>query len=299
MSKVQLKEWQVREAVRKMLSEAFTFNKPPGAGPADYFINRRRDELKRWEELRGDKDFRKYHRHLSDEEYQKVIDREMESTRADMEDARNLRGKYEPVTGYGDYSKRIFDQNCEVARTGYRVRRHVHDGSPAMGMFPRWDRRSEVPCTIFTTTPLGGYSNVLLLLRGGRVTYADFSDVVSQSHITPSGLRQYPEESFAKPNAEGKISITWDDVDQYMRENDLYSEYQRVPCIEEALVVGSFPEAIIINNILPASARFQYTPEQLDITMTKIEATDLPMKDSWLRPLTLERVRRILGNEED
>jgi hypothetical protein len=194
--------------------------------------------------------------------------------------------------------KVVFDQNCEVARTGYRVRSLQ---LPIADELLYWNSRAEVPCSIYRNKPLLHFSAVSVLLRGGRVTFADVIDVRSGNAYTRSGVRIDPNgiSSCAQDKIDetGILSWTWDEVERVAGtcEDTIGMDEEpggRPGIMEEAFVVGSYPEAIIISKELD-----QYSQANIDKVMKGIEAADLPIVDPFLQLMTPERARQILRGE--
>ena len=190
-------------------------------------------------------------------------------------------------------AKRRFDKNCEIARTGHRVR--YHSPGDITGGILTWPTRAELPCHIFKSPPVAGYGPVLILLEGGVVTFADFEDMRSDAVFTASGIRHYPSDEGRTIDPSEKISISWDDVERAWEEGSvdlsLTGKYPDLGLyIEEALVVGSRPGAIIVAD----SIKEFHNMRSVDEIVEDISRADLPLVDKYLRLISVDGARKIL-----
>ena len=135
------------------------------------------------------------------------------------------------------------------------------------------------------------------------MTFASFTDMVSDAVLTASGVRQYPSDeaaawSIENLDPEEKISISWADVERVMA-NEVLNDSAFLarenldlgPHIEEALVVGSRPGAIIVSSAVGNNSNMSRSVDEI---IEDISIADLPLVDRYLRLISLDEARRIL-----
>jgi len=306
---MKVNEKRMRELVREALIMRRTYPRGTPQPSADRFIEPLENEIMRLSANRqrgsGESD-RDYERRIqlidaTISDLSAKIDRirRREPTPAGMRAGLDQDSIYD--LSYVRDVKRRFDKNCEVARTGYRVR--MHSSNNITRGILNWPSRAELPCHIFKRPPVAGYGPVLILLEGGFVTFASFTDMVSDAVLTASGVRQYPGDEAAAWSIENldpgeKISISWADVERVMA-NEVLNDSAFLarenldlgPHIEEALVVGSRPGAIIVSSAVGNNSNMSRSVDEI---IEDISIADLPLVDRYLRLISLDGARRIL-----
>jgi hypothetical protein len=187
-------------------------------------------------------------------------------------------------------AKKAFDKGSEVAKGGYKIR---YLGESLSKEILYWSKDDEVSCMVFRSLPVDPIFPISVLLVGGTVTFADFSDIESFSTMTPSGRRRYPNIDLSdRFNPSGQISPTWDDVERRGNEQRVARGGEPRPAgqgeVGEALVRGSFPEAVVV------SGDEIMEGDELEEVLADLERVDLPLVDVYLRPITIEGARKIL-----
>jgi len=282
---MRIRENQVRILVKQALEEALTFKRLPAPGGKGTIFDR--DLMKLRQTIDS---VVRSNASLPDDHPSKSSEAEIRDYfQAAVDQIRRGSGD---ETGLG-VEKRMFDKGSEVARGGYKVRVVTESIQHALLY---WSKDDEVSCQIFRALPLAPVDSVALLLGGGVVTFADPGDVQSFSTWTPSGRRRYPDyDTTGRVNPEEKIRTDWADVDEFERvwATRVGREFRENAPAREAFVKGSFPEAVIV------SGPEKLNEAQVDEIIEDLAGVDLPIVDVRLRPLTLERARKILETGDE
>jgi hypothetical protein len=280
--------------LRQLVSEALTFNRIPLPGRKGTMFDRDAKTFRemRRSDLESNSALPDGHPKKRDEEEINAHWRKELSRFYDLVPDEPYESYYEDDQADIRTAKKIFDKGSEVAKTGHRVR--CLRGKLSQEIL-YWSKRDEVSCKVFKTTPVNPVCPVAVLLRGGVVTFADFEDLQSHSRFTPSGRRRYPSIDISdRVGPDGKINVSWEDVERRRIERD--EEWGNPPPAvteaEEALVTGSFPEAVIVSEFVDDNES-----GSIEEILADLELVDLPLVDVYLRPISLEQAERILRGE--
>jgi len=281
--------------LRRLVSEALTFNRIPLPGRKGTMFDRdARMYRSMWRgDLERNSALPDGHPRKRDEEEINAHWRKALSRVYDLVPDEPYEPYYEDDPADIRTAKKIFDKGSEVAMTGHRVRCLRGKLSKEI---PYWSKRDEVSCMVFKTTPVNPVCPVAVLLRGGVVTFADFEDLQSDSRFTPSGRRRYPNIDISdRVGPDGKINVSWEDVERRRIERDegWGNSPPAVAEVEEALVTGSFPEAVIVSEFVDDNES-----GSIEEILSDLELVDIPLVDVYLRPISLEQAERILRGDD-